>query len=248
MARESKKTRGSKVQVPSSAVKPRRKSTARQNERSEVLLSRVQKSSSATGKRKQAVRPDPPIKPCNLDVRSREYLTSKEAVALREAAKRVGRNGERDWLLIMMMYRHGLRVSEAIDLKWEQVYFESGRLHVNRIKNGDESVQPIEGDELRALRKLQRTQEPPSAFIFSSNRQAPLSPRTVHEIVARAGVEAGIKFPVHPHMLRHARGYRLAADGADTRAIQAYLGHKNIHHTVRYTKLDSRRFRGFAKD
>jgi type 1 fimbriae regulatory protein FimB/type 1 fimbriae regulatory protein FimE len=174
-------------------------------------------------------------------------LTSKEATKLRDAAKVIGRHGFRDWLLIMVMYRHGLRVGEAVDLKWDQVDLQTGKLHVNRLKNGDASVHFIEGDELRALRKLQRDY-PDSSFVFASERAGPLSPRTVHAIVARAGLQAGMEFPVHPHMLRHARGYQLAAQKEDTRAIQAYLGHKNIQHTVLYTKLDPRRFKGFAKD
>ena len=180
-------------------------------------------------------------------MRSREYLTPAEAKELREAAKELGRHGFRDWLLIMIMYRHGLRVGEAVDLKWDQVDSRTGKLHVNRLKNGDASVHYIEGDELRALRKLQRDY-PDSPFVFVSERGGPLSARTVHAMVARAGAEAGMKFPVHPHMLRHARGYQLASKGIDTRAIQAYLGHKNIQHTVLYTKLDPNRFKGFAKD
>jgi type 1 fimbriae regulatory protein FimB/type 1 fimbriae regulatory protein FimE len=198
-------------------------------------------------KRKRNSPPDPPAKPRNADVRSREYLTKREAIALREAAN-IGRHATRNCLLIMMMYRHGLRVSEATDLQWDQVHFDTATLHVARRKNGDPSVQPIEGDELRSLRKLQREQQPPSRFIFCSNRNAPLSPRAVHTIVATAGIAARIKFPVHPHMLRHARGFRLAEDGNDTRAIQAYLGHKNIQHTVLYTKLDPKRFKGFGRD
>jgi type 1 fimbriae regulatory protein FimE len=189
----------------------------------------------------------PPTKPRNADVRSREYLTPAEAKELREAAKNTGRHGFRDWLLVMMMYRHGLRVGEIIDLKWEQVDLSAGKLHVNRLKNGDASVHFIEGDELRALRKLQRDY-PGLPFLFVSERGGPLSARTVHAIFARAGVEAGIKFPVHPHMARHAKGYQLASKGIDTRAIQAYLGHKNIQHTVLYTKPGSSRFKGFAKD
>jgi type 1 fimbriae regulatory protein FimB/type 1 fimbriae regulatory protein FimE len=146
-----------------------------------------------------------------------------------------------------MMYRHGLRVSEAIDLKWDQLSLQSGKFHVTRLKNGDPSVHYLEGDEIRALRKLERD-NPDSPFVFCSQRQGPLSPRTVHAIVARAGEDAGIKFPVHPHMLRHAKGFQLASKGIDTRAIKGYLGHKNIQHTVLYTQLDPRRFKGFGRD
>lgn len=192
-------------------------------------------------------KPAPPIKSANSEVRSREYLTTAEIKKLKVAAKNLGRHGFRDELIISMMYRHGLRVGELVDLKWDQVDLTRGRLHVNRLKNGDPSVHPIEGDEVRALRKLHRTTFE-SDFVFTTERLGPLSPRTVHSIIARAGTEAGINFPVHPHMLRHSRGHRLANQGIDTRSIQAYLGHKNIQHTVVYTKLNSNRFKGFSKD
>jgi type 1 fimbriae regulatory protein FimB/type 1 fimbriae regulatory protein FimE len=149
--------------------------------------------------------------------------------------------------MLKLMYVHALRVSEACDLKWDQVKFDSATLHVNRVKNGDPSVHYLEGDEVRSLRKLQR-EYANSPFLFPSEHGGPLSPRQVHMITARAGVTAGIKFPVHPHMLRHAKGYQLASKGTDTRAIQAYMGHKNIQHTVLYTKLDPRRFKGFGRD
>ncbi|MBX9571404.1 MAG: tyrosine-type recombinase/integrase [Candidatus Obscuribacterales bacterium] len=202
--------------------------------------------SSFSAKSKKKKQNLPPTKPKNHDVRKREYLTTTEVKQLRDAAKH-SRNGFRDYWLITMLYRHGLRVSEAIDLKWEQVDFRHARLHVSRLKNGDDSVHFIEGDELRAMRRLKR-ENPDSDFIFTSERGSPLSPRAVHAIVARAGDNAGITFPCHPHMLRHSRGFKLASRGEDTRAIQAYLGHKNIQHTVLYTKLDPKRFKGFSSD
>lgn len=189
----------------------------------------------------------PPVKPKNADVRSREYLTPAEVKRIKVAAARAGRNGFRDSLLLTVMYRHALRVGEAVGLRWDQVDFNRGRLHVNRLKNGDPSVHYLEGDEIRSLRRMHR-EYPDSDFVFCSERGAPLTTRAVHHIVARAGTAAGIKFAVHPHMLRHAKGFQLAGRGEDTRAIQAYMGHKNIQHTVLYTKLDPRRFRGFGKD
>jgi len=189
----------------------------------------------------------PPPKTRNIEKRSREYLTVAEVNQLIESAKELGRHGARDALLILMTYRHGFRVSEVIDLKWDQVDLDHAKLHVNRLKNGDPSVHFLEGDEIRALRKLKRS-EPESAFVFCSERQGPLSSNAVYKIVSRAGNEAGLDLSVHPHMLRHGKGYQLASAGIDTRAIQAYLGHKNIQHTVLYTKLDPRRFKGFGKD
>ncbi|MGE0266663.1 MAG: tyrosine-type recombinase/integrase [Candidatus Obscuribacterales bacterium] len=182
-----------------------------------------------------------------MDVRKREYLTSAEIRKVKESALKLGRYGFRNWLLISLMYRHALRVSEASDLRWEQLDLDRGRFHVNRLKAGDPSIHYLEGDEIRALRKLKRDY-PDSDFVFISERQAPLSPRSIHSIIQSAGEEANLAFPIHPHMLRHSKGYQLAGKGEDTRAIQAYFGHKNIQHTVLYTKLDPRRFKGFGKD
>ena len=139
-----------------------------------------------------------------------------------------------------------LRVSELVGLRWDMVNLKQGLLHVSRLKNGVESVHPIRGPELRALRKLQR--EYPGPYLFVTERKGPLTTSTVRKIIARAGEKAKIGLPVHPHMLRHSTGYKLANDGHDTRAIQHYLGHKNIQHTVRYTELAANRFKDFWKD
>lgn len=186
-----------------------------------------------------------PRRPKNAEVRTREYLTKAEVDSLIKAARETGRQGLRDGLLILMAYRHGLRVSELAGLKWEQVCFAEGLLHVSRAKNGTAATHPIEGDELRLLRQLQRKTDA-SLFVFLSERRAPLSSRAVQTIVARAGQIAGIPFPVHPHMLRHSTGFALANSGADTRSIQGYLGHKNIQNTVGYTALAPNRFKSFG--
>ncbi|MET0012043.1 MAG: tyrosine-type recombinase/integrase [Sedimenticola sp.] len=183
----------------------------------------------------------------NAELRSREYLTDKEVEALMKGAKSTGRHQHRDATLILLMYRHGLRVAEATALRWDQVDLEQGLIHVNRVKNGVPSVHPLRGPEIRALRQLKREQKP-SPYLFTTERSGPLTASTVRKMVARAGAKADLPFPVHPHMLRHACGYKLANDGHDTRALQHYLGHKNIQHTVRYTELASNRFSGFWKD
>lgn len=186
-------------------------------------------------------------RPTNAELRTREYLTDKEVEALIKAAKNTGRNQHRDSTLILMMYRHGLRVAEAIALRWDQVSFDDGSLHVNRVKNGKASTHPLRGPVIRALRRLKREQQP-SPYVFTTERGGPLTASTVRKMVARAGTNADLPFPVHPHMLRHACGFKLANDGHDTRALQHYLGHRNIQHTVRYTELASDRFNGFWKD
>ena len=166
---------------------------------------------------------------------------------LMDAARKIGRHGHRDATLILLAYRHGLRVSELVSLRWEQVDLKQGLLHVNRVKNGTASTHPVRGPEIRALRRLQR-EYPDTPYVFVTERKGPLTTSTVRKLVARAGQKADITFPIHPHMLRHACGFKLANDGQDTRAIQHYLGHKNIQHTVRYTELTSERFNTFWND
>jgi type 1 fimbriae regulatory protein FimB/type 1 fimbriae regulatory protein FimE len=178
--------------------------------------------------------------------RSREYLTDREVERLIEAAKQ-NRSGHRDATAILVAYRHGLRASELVTLRWDDIDLATGRLHVRRAKSGDASVHPISARESRALRKLLR-EAPTAPYVFISERRAPLSVAGYQRMVARAGVAAKFTFLVHSHMLRHACGFKLANDGHDTRAIQAYLGHRSIMSTVRYTALTPNRFKNFWKD
>jgi integrase len=185
-----------------------------------------------------------PTRRPNADLRTREHLTEAEVERLMDAARK-NRWGHRDATLVLMAFRHGLRASELVDLRWDQVDFRTATLHVRRVKQGTPSTHPILGDELRALRRLQREQEPKSAFVFTSERGSPFTTAGFARMVERAGAEAKLAFKVHPHMLRHACGYALANRGHDTRALQAYLGHRNIQHTVRYTELSPTRFKDF---
>jgi type 1 fimbriae regulatory protein FimE len=192
-------------------------------------------------------KPAPPRRVPNRQRRTREHLTPAEAERLIAAAGTVGRHGHRDATLLLLAYRHGLRVGELVALRWEQVELKQGFLHVSRLKHGVPSTHPLRGPELRALRKVQRDY-PSSPYLFTTERKGPLTTSAVRKLTARAGEVAKLGFPVHPHMLRHACGFKLAADGQDTRAIQHYLGHRNIQHTVRYTELSPERFKGFWKD
>jgi type 1 fimbriae regulatory protein FimB/type 1 fimbriae regulatory protein FimE len=189
----------------------------------------------------------PPRKPKNTDRRTREYLTPAEVTQLMQAARHVGRHGYRDTTLILLMYRHGLRVSEVNSLRWESIDLKTALLHIRRLKHGVAATHPLHGPELRALRKLHQG-HPGLTYGFLSERGSPLSDRTIRHILLRAGVDAQLPFPVHPHMLRHACGFYLANKGIDTRSIQQYLGHRNIQHTVRYTELAPHRFRDFWDD
>jgi len=185
-----------------------------------------------------------PRRPPNADLRTREYLTEAEVERLLRATRN-NRWAHRDATMILVAYRHGLRASELTDLRWDQVDFRTATLLVRRVKQGSPSTHPIIGDELRWLRRLQRDQEPKSPFVFTSERGSPFTTAGFARMVERAGAEAKLRFKAHPHMLRHACGFALAAKGHDTRALQAYLGHKNIQHTVRYTELSPIRFKNF---
>jgi type 1 fimbriae regulatory protein FimB/type 1 fimbriae regulatory protein FimE len=184
-----------------------------------------------------------PLRRRNAELRTREYLTPAEVDKLIDAAKQ-NRHGHRDATMILVAYRHGFRPSELVDLRWDQVDFASARLHVRRAKKGTPATHPLMGDEMRALRKL-RKEAPHADFVFTSERGAPFSTAGFAKLIERAGEAAKLSFKVHPHMLRHACGYKLANDGHDTRSLQAYLGHKNIQHTVRYTELSPARFKNF---
>jgi integrase len=187
-----------------------------------------------------------PKRKSNIELRPREYLTEAEIERLRKAAGK-NRNGFRDATMILVAFRHGFRPSEVCTLRWDQIDVDHGKIHCNRRKNGAPSVHPLSGVELRALRRVKR-EAPQSPFVFVSERGAPFTVGGFRRLLGRLGVKAGFSFQVHPHMLRHACGYKLANQGVDTRSLQHYLGHKNIQHTVRYTELAPDRFKGFWKD
>jgi type 1 fimbriae regulatory protein FimB/type 1 fimbriae regulatory protein FimE len=193
------------------------------------------------------VRKPPPRRRRNAETRAREYLTDAEVAKLITAAG-FNRHAHRDGTMILLAYRHGLRAVELVTVRWDAIDFKHGRVHVRRAKQGSEGVHPLSGRELRALRRLRREQELASPFVFNSERGVPFTTAGFRKLVARLGVAAKFEFPVHPHMLRHACGFHLANKGKDTRSLQAYLGHKNIQHTVRYTELTPTRFKDFWDD
>src|SRR6516225_10940210 len=174
------------------------------------------------------------------------HLTPGEVERLIKRAKD-NRQGHRDATMILIAFRHGLRASELVDLRWEQTDLGQAVLHVRRVKNGTPATHPLTGRELRALRRLQR-EGGENPFVFVSERGAPFSVSGFRRMIERAGQAARLQIKAHPHMLRHATGYALANRGTDTRTLQAYLGHRNISNTVRYTELASGRFKNLWND
>jgi integrase len=170
----------------------------------------------------------------NAVYRTREHLTGAEVDRLIAAAK-ANRWGHRDATMILVAFRHGLRSSELVDLRWDQIDFTHAVLHVRRAKKGTPATHPVVGDEMRALRKLQREQDPKSPFVFTSERGSPFTTAGFARMVERADVEAKLGFPAHPHMLRHACGFALANKGHDTRALRRppqHPAHGAIHRVV----------------
>ena len=172
-------------------------------------------------------------------VADRRHLRPDEARRLIEAAGKRGRYPFRDRVLVRLVYRHGLRASEAVGLRWSQLDLEAGTLHVVRLKGSIDSTHSLDRDELRDLRKLR--QEVSGRYVFETERGGPLSVDALQYIVREAGKLARLDVTVHPHMLRHATGYSLANEGTDTRLIQAFLGHADIRHTALYTALSPKR-------
>jgi type 1 fimbriae regulatory protein FimE len=179
--------------------------------------------------------------------RSRDHLSPEEIEQLLEAAAETGRHAHRNYTLILLCYRHGLRINELREMRWRVVDFKRRQLRVNRVNNGISSVHPLHATDLKALRKLKRDY-PGTPYLFVTDRNEQLSKRTVSRVVAAAGRAAGFRFHVSPRMVRHACGYALANAGHNVVALQHYLGYRNIRHMLRYLELPDRPFKDFGKD
>ena len=175
-----------------------------------------------------------PIRRRNAELRTREYLTDDEVQTLIAVAKS-NRYGHRDATMILVAYRHGFRASELTDLRWDQIEFSSATLHVRRVKQGTPSTHPLLGDELRALRKLQREQQPKSPFVFTSERGTPFTTAGFARMIERTGAAAGLNFKcpstyaaaclrlcARQQRPRHARGASLPG-------AQEHPAHRTLH-------------------
>lgn len=177
----------------------------------------------------------------------RKHLTQREVQTLIEAVSTSSRNPERDRCLLLLMFRHGFRVSEVCSLTLDRVDVEGRIVHVRRLKKGLSTTHPLRTEEIRSIKtwmKVRAQMDVPANVktLFISEQRKPLHRSTVNLLLQTASRAAKLPFTAHPHMFRHACGFALADQGADTRLIQDFLGHRNIQHTVRYTATNPARF------
>ena len=196
-------------------------------------------------RKRKALSPADSTGPIGETLTVRDYLTPGEMREFLQDCRYRGRNRERDYCAVLLAYRHGLRVSELCSLEWSQLDLKSATIHVRRSKGSHDSVHPLRGDELRALRALPRSGAP---WVFTTERGGPMTRHGFWQLLARRAKQAKLPIKVHPHTLRHSCGYALANAGHDLRLIQHYLGHANVQNTVRYTKLNAGAFRDVFRD
>jgi integrase len=173
---------------------------------------------------------------------ARRHLRPEEADKLIAAAGKRGRYPDRDRLLLRLAYRHGLRASEAVGLRWDSFGLDGGSLTITRAKGGRTSTHTVARDDLGALRKMRKATNGP--WVFETERGGPLSVDAMQYIVRAAGEAAGLGDAIHPHMLRHGAGYALINDGIDVRLVQEFLGHASITSTAIYTAISPKRLAG----
>lgn len=174
------------------------------------------------------------------DARRKNYLSEKEVDRLIAAAKKRGRHPIRDALMILMAYRHGLRISEALRLRVSDLDLNRHRIWIERSKGSLSTEHPIAGDELRAIKKYLAERDSTAPQLFITERGTPMSRQNAYDLIAKAGDEAGLD--VHPHMLRHSCGYHMASEGVDFRTAQDFLGHRDPRHTASYMRVNATRF------
>jgi integrase len=172
----------------------------------------------------------------NAQYRKREHLTQDELERLFTALKG-NRHGHRDYMIALVTFLHGLRVSELIDARWDDVDWRKGTIQIRRLKGSIDGVHYLERDEANGLKRLQREQDPKSRYIFTSERRNAFSRFAINKMIETAGRNAKISFPVHPHQLRHTTGTVQANCGMDAWRLQKLMGHASMANTTKYVAM-----------
>lgn len=202
----------------------------------------IQPNAGAKPKRRNVKRPEAAAVVDAHERTERDFLTPSEMESLLRAAK-AGRYGQRDYAMLLVAYRHGFRVSELVSLTRRDVSLAEARIWCARKKNGLSTSQPLQGDELRALRAYLNKREDALPWLFVSSQGGQMTRQNFNYLVAEAGQRAGLGH-INPHMLRHSCGHALADKGTDTRLMQDWLGHRDIRHTAWYSRTSAKRFEG----
>jgi type 1 fimbriae regulatory protein FimB/type 1 fimbriae regulatory protein FimE len=166
----------------------------------------------------------------------RQALTQDELDRL-FAALKGNRHGHRDYMVALVTFLHGLRVSELIDLRWDDIDWRKGTIAIRRLKGSIDGTHYLERDEAIGLKRLQREQEPRRPHIFTSERGQAFSRFAINKMIATAGQNAKITWPVHPHCLRHTTGTMQANGGMDAWRLSKLMGHASIANTTKYVRM-----------
>ena len=195
------------------------------------------------------MRVPPPRRQRNEHSREHEYVTYDEFKRLRNAAADCarGKNRARNPLMFLMAFRHGLRVSELVNLDWSRLDLDNRLFDVIRRKRGKRKTHDLSAEEVRLLKRL-TPEAARTGPVFLTERGKPMGPRGFFDIVQRAAKKAGFKKPLHPHMFRHACGFYMTEKGVHMRKIQDWLGHRDIRMTAIYTDLSPSQLRGAFPD
>lgn len=204
---------------------------------------KIEEGSGLTERKRYPARPPLRTK-TNAESRPREFLYQDEVERVIQAARNTKRNGVRNKAMLVLMHAHALRSSELIELRWEQVDLERSLIHIVRKKGSDSGTHFLSTKERQMLKRYGASITTKVGPVFVNIQGHQFTQSGIHKIVVLAGQAAGIPFPIHPHMLRHSKGYQLADKGTDLRLIQGYMGHKTPNMTVRYTQINPARFKG----
>ena len=139
-------------------------------------------------------------------------------------------------MVALVTFLHGLRVSELIDLRWDDIDWRKGTIAIRRLKGSIDGTHYLERDEAIGLKRLQREQEPRRPHIFTSERGEAFSRFAINKMIGTAGQNARITWPVHPHCLRHTTGTMQANGGMDAWRLSKLMGHASIANTTKYVR------------